>query len=373
MFDEERTTSALLNTLYDNVTQPDGWPTFLQQLATRFDSPTAVLRITDRADPVVYQSFTVGITQGLDYGQEAVTLDPFRVPLATGPLGKVHVSQDIISDRAFERSDHYQVFFRPNGNFYAMGAQFERDGHAAMHVGIHRPYDRGAFTERERLLLQGFNQHFRRVVQLTRLTHQVQASLMQARHALDALPFGVLMLDAEFRCQWLNRAAEEALATHCFGLRQRNGHLTLEDGKHAAGLTQAVRTLRKGESHCECIRLSAHGASLVLMRNREGGWHDSLSASRNAGVIAFLLDPQLATPLDHARLRSLYGLTVAELRLVDLLIRGLDVTEASACLQVSAHTTRTHLKSIMQKTDVSRQAELIRKLLLSVGMINRHE
>lgn len=373
MLEEDLTTSALLNSLYDNVTQPDGWPIFLRQLAHYFDCPSAVLRITDRADPVVYRSFTVGLSQGVDYAREAIAFDPFRVPLATGPLGKVHLSQEIISDPAFERSDHYQVFFRPNGNFYAMGAQFERDGHAAMHVGIHSPYRRGAFTERERRLLQGFSGHLRRVAKLTALMHQVQDALAQARHVLDVLPFGVLMLDTELRCQWQNRVAEEVLATHSYGLRQRNGRLTLEDGKAAAALSLAARSLGKGESQCECIRLGIHGASLVLIRNREEASHHALRASRNAAVTAFLLDPQLATPLDHARLRSLYALTVAELRLVDLLIRGLDVAEASACLRISAHTTRSQLKSIMQKTGVNRQAELIRKLLLGVGMISRYE
>lgn len=372
MYSKEKPTSALLHALYENVTCPQGWDLFLERLAHHFDSPSATLRITDRDNPVVYQSFTVGLDQGLDYNREAVIIDPFRVPLANGPLGKVHTSTEIISDPAFERSDHYQLFFRPNGNFYAMGSQFERNDASAMHIGIHRPHDQGAFTQLEKHRLEDLNGHLRRVVQLTRLTSQVQIALAQARNAFNTLPFGVWMLDSELRCQWFNRVAEETLATHSFGLHQRNRCLTIKQSKAGAALNQAAQKLKKGESQCESIRLSTPGASLVLFCNRET-LSPFLNMSHSTTIIAFLLDPQRVVPLDHARLKHLYSLTRAELRLIDLLMLGFDLTEASACLHVTTHTTRSQLKSIMQKIEVTRQAELIRKLLLSVGMVHHYE
>lgn len=372
MYSEEKTTSTLLHALYDNVTCPQGWSLFLARLANHFNSPSATLRITDRDNPVVYQSFSVGLDQGLDYNREAVVFDPFRILLANGPLGKVHSSTEIISDQAFERSDHYQLFFRPNGNFYAMGSQFERHDSSAMHIGIHRPRTQGAFTQLEKHRLEDLNGHLRRVVQLTRLTSQVQAALAQARSAFNTLPFGVWMLDSELRCQWFNRVAEEALTTHSFGLHQRNNYLAIKQSKASAALNQAAHKLKKGVSQCESIRLSAPGASLVLFCNREA-LSPFLNVSHSTTVIAFLLNPQRVIPLDHARLKHLYALTGAELRLIDLLMRGLDLTEASACLHVTTHTTRSQLKSIMQKTEVTRQAELIRKLLLSVGMVHHYE
>lgn len=372
MYTQEKTTSTLLHALYNNVTCPEGWTPFLEQIAGHFSSPSATLRITDRDNPIVYQSFTTGLDQGLDYNREAVIFDPFRAHLANGPLGKVHSSTEIISDQAFEHSDHYQLFFRPNGNFYAMGSQFERNDSSAMHIGIHRPRNQGAFTQGEQQRLEDLNGHLRRVVQLTRLTSQVQVALAQAHNAFNTLPFGVWMLDSEFRCQWFNRVAEEALTTHSFGLQQRNNYLTIKQSKAGTALHQALQKLKKGESQCECIRLSTSGASLVLFCNQEA-LSPFLDVDHHTTVIAFLLDPQRVIHLDHARLKHLYSLTEAELRLIDLFMRGFDLTEASACLHVTTHTTRSQLKSIMQKTEVTRQAELIRKLLLSVGMVHHYE
>lgn len=370
MYNKEKTISTLLHALYDNVTCPDGWVPFLQQIAVHFDSPSATLRITDRENPVVHQSFATGLDQGLDYDHEAVIFDPFRASLANGPLGKVHTSSEIISDRAFEHCDHYQLFFRPNGNFYAMGTQFERDESSAMHIGIHRPRSRGMFTQQEKAQLEDLSGHFRRVVQLTRLTNQVQVALTQAHNAFNALSFGVWMLDSELRCQWHNRAAEDALTAHCFGLRQRNGQLTIDESTAGAALMQATRKLKKGESQCESVQLSASGASLILFGSRMAALPSSWKVGHHANIIVFLLDPHMTVPLDHTRLKNLYSLTAAEARLVDLLVRGFDVTEASAYLHVTTHTTRSQLKSIMQKTEVSRQPDLIRKLLLSGGLVN---
>lgn len=373
MYNKEKTISTLLHTLYDSVIYPEGWDIFLQQLGHLFDSPSAALRITDRENPVVYRSYTIGLEQGLNYEHEAVVFDPFRTSLANGPLGKVHISTDIISDRAFEHSEHYQLFFRPNGNFYAMGTQFERDGSSAMHIGIHRPREKGMFTRQEQEQLEDLSGHLRRVAQLTKLTSQVQEALAQAQNAFNYLPFGVWMLDANLHCHWSNRVAEDVLSTHCFGIQQRNGRLIFDEEKLGSALVQASRKLNKGESRCESIQLNRAGASLVLFCNREGNPSLYWKVASSATVIAFLLDPQMAIPLDHERLKNLYSLSVAELRLVDLLMRGLDINEASAYLNVTVHTTRSQLKSVMRKTDVTRQADLIRTLLLSVGIVNRFE
>jgi DNA-binding CsgD family transcriptional regulator len=76
--------------------------------------------------------------------------------------------------------------------------------------------------------------------------------------------------------------------------------------------------------------------------------------------------------MDPVRLATLFSLTPAECRLANLLVRGLDVNEASALLQISHHTGRTQLKSIMHKTGVNRQTALQRKLLLCAGALRNH-
>jgi DNA-binding CsgD family transcriptional regulator len=96
-----------------------------------------------------------------------------------------------------------------------------------------------------------------------------------------------------------------------------------------------------------------------------------IGRSRNPGILCFLLDPGRPSQLNQKHLTSIYNLTPAEYRLANVLVRGLDVNEASASLQISPHTGRTQLKSIMHKTGVNRQAALQRKLLLSADMLRK--
>lgn len=364
---------ALLNDLYERTTDQSGWPVFLGKLAALFHSDTAALRLTDLQDPVVYHSYTVGFQQHANhrYESESVVVDPFRDPIATSPLGKVLNSRSIISDRDFERSEHYQTVFRPNGNFYAMGAQFERDDGRGMHIGIHRPRRLGAFTAEETSALEMFSPHLQRVTRLSRLMADLNQALAQANHALDQLPFGVWYMDGSLRVQWTNEAAEEALSTHTYGLGLRADRLRAETAALSEALRATAHKLTENRSLTETLKLGKTGACLVMTQCRASDTGFHVGRAQGPSLLCFLLDSGRPAYLDQKHLSTLYKLTPAEYRLICLLVGGLDVAEASALLKISPHTGRTQLKSIMHKTGVNRQPALQRKLLLCADMLRR--
>lgn len=57
-------------------------------------------------------------------------------------------------------------------------------------------------------------------------------------------------------------------------------------------------------------------------------------------------------------LRTLFGLTRAEIALTEKLANGQTLTEAAEVASISRETARTHLKSILRKTGTRRQSEL---------------
>ena len=59
-------------------------------------------------------------------------------------------------------------------------------------------------------------------------------------------------------------------------------------------------------------------------------------------------------------LRALYGLTQSEMGLVEQLLLGRSLKEASERLHIVPETARSYLKAIFAKTDTHRQGELIR-------------
>lgn len=355
---------VLLNELYDCTTDHQNWTVFLGKLATLFRSETATLRVTDLRDPVVFHSYTTGLQPQSNHCYEsvAVELDPFRETLATNPLGVVTESTAIISDPQFERSEHFQTVFRPNGNFYAMGTQFERLHGQGMHIGIHRPKRQGPFDREETGLLELFSPHLRKVTQLSQLLSTLNQTLAQTHRAMNHLPFGVWQMDDQLRVQWMNAAAEEALSAGTYGLSLRGNHMIADAGP--ASLRARVRALAESQCRSETLKLGQTGACLVMTQSHQTGDGFQIGRGGNADVLCFLLDSARPAQLDQNPLCTVYQLTLAEYRLASVLVTGLDITEASALLQISPHTGRTQLKSIMHKTGVNRQANLQRKLLL---------
>lgn len=366
------TEPALLDSLYEGAMNPAHWPDFLTQLAALFHTETVVLRVADLSAPLVLQSYTVGFDQDANqrYLREGVEKDPFREALVDAPLGEIRASHDVIADHTFERSEHYQQVFRPNGNFYAMGGHFERNSRKAVYIGVHRPRASGPFSAQERQCLEFFSPHLRRAVRLMGSLNQMELALHQARAALDTLPFGVWLVDQKLHCDWLNRSAEDAVRTGAFGLKLHCDHLLLSNAMEAQQLTLAVNAVTRGIRQVETVRLGMTGASLMLMAC--GNLPDShpLSGPHSQGLLVFLMDPERPIEPDTERLRNLYALTPAEIRLLVQLLYGQDLQNASRALEISIHTARCQLKAAMQKVGVSRQTELLRKLLVTTASVS---
>ena len=57
---------------------------------------------------------------------------------------------------------------------------------------------------------------------------------------------------------------------------------------------------------------------------------------------------------------SAFGLTAAEVRVLEHLLAGRNIVEVAKELRVAVSTARTHLARLMQKTGSSRQTDLVR-------------
>lgn len=366
-------TLALLDDLYNAAVEPRGWHEFLRRLSALFHTGTASIRVTDLSAPLVYKSYTVGFAEQVNrtYVEDVVEIDLFRDALAAGPLGVIQASHQIVSDREFERSAHYERVFRPNGNFYAMGAHFERWPDSAMHIGVHRPRRLGPFTPSERETLQFFSPHLRRVARITQRVGEYECALSEARAVLDELACGVWIVDRRLRCRWGNVPAEDVVRTGALGIGLSGDRLALQDTALDGGLRAAMDAINAGQGPVHTVRLGTDGAALVLVDHRRRATEPGKTADDADAVLVFLVDPARPTPLDDERIVKLYALTPAEVRLLAQFMRGLDLHESAARLGISIHTARGQMKSSMQKIGVSRQPELMRKLLIGATRIGQ--
>jgi DNA-binding CsgD family transcriptional regulator len=86
-----------------------------------------------------------------------------------------------------------------------------------------------------------------------------------------------------------------------------------------------------------------------------------------------LSDPsRMLTSLTQS-LHSYYRLTPAEAKLVQALIQGLSPQEYAQHMDLSIHTVRSQFKTAAAKVGVSRQADLVRVVLMGPAMLRWQE
>ncbi len=83
------------------------------------------------------------------------------------------------------------------------------------------------------------------------------------------------------------------------------------------------------------------------------------SGPQSPAVIVLLIDPDADRPLPEQVLSQIFNLSAAEIRLANLIARGLSVKKAADNLKIGYETARTELKAIFNKTSVHRQSEFV--------------
>ncbi len=168
---------------------------------------------------------------------------------------------------------------------------------------------------------------------------------------LDYLPCGVVLADSEGRAPYLNRTARELCAA-ADGLALVDGCLRAgrisDTVRLSTAIVTAVETGRASLAVPRPSGLHPYGIELVRL----------ICADTDALIALFVSDP-VRTPRLHAAAAELFALTPAELRLLELLGRGLDTLAIATELGISRNTARLHLEHLLRKTRTHRQGELV--------------
>jgi DNA-binding CsgD family transcriptional regulator len=191
------------------------------------------------------------------------------------------------------------------------------------------------------------------------------SSLRHAAMALDWLPVAVLTVDADGLILYRNRRAEVYLE-RASGIRESHGRLRCARSEDSALLARSLRQLSSAVDGSEPLVLTAGsgngGRPLALL----------LASSAEFGKICvFAFDPREPAGFSPLLARRLYGLSERETEVASAVVSGRTLEEIAASLGVEKETVRSHLKRVFQKTQTSRQSELVR--LFSTGLFGLEE
>lgn len=176
---------------------------------------------------------------------------------------------------------------------------------------------------------------------------------------LDMMTLSMIVTDGDRRIVYANRQGDRLLIKGR-ALRDAMGRLSAANPRAAALLGKAI-------SDCAYGNLSKIGRNgIPVFVTSENGhsliawvlplWKPQGALSRLVALVV-REDPETFSGESFS---CRYGATPAELRIVEMLMKGLGTDEIAASLNISENTVKTHLKSLFTKTGTRRQADLLR-------------
>jgi DNA-binding CsgD family transcriptional regulator len=192
--------------------------------------------------------------------------------------------------------------------------------------------------------------------------------------AFDWLNTGFLITSGSGQLLFANESAEELL-------RARDGLHADESGQVRTGPADSARSIDGASAFGTLLAEARRNSGLIVSILRPSGKLPLTLTMRPSPaepgpadadddrVLILVHDPERPVQVGYCELRDLYGLTVTEARITNLMMQGKSIEECTALLGIRRSTVKMHLRNLYGKTGVQRQSELVSLMFKSFGNI----
>jgi DNA-binding CsgD family transcriptional regulator/PAS domain-containing protein len=350
--------------IYDAALIPDLWPPALQSVMDDAGAVGAGYSVFNKRTKRVEWLSQSGPLVGRegDYFSYYQVLDRYRPILETLPAARWLQISECLPETVLRRDEWYNDYLLKAGIDDALSARlFESPSHIVV-FGVSHGIDRAPFTAARIAALQEISEPLANAARLQVELHSLGWKSSLALRALDQFGAAVIIVDSDGRVIQTNRAAERVLQRGD-GLRIRNGKLGALDVSESVGLETAIAAAaveQKTPAAIGRMRFRRHDGRLPYVLTVAPLGADLTVYGRPLAMIV-LTDPDEYSPSERD-LAEFFRLSPAESRLAAALLSGKKLSEVAVEFGVQITTLRTQLSSILRKTGVTRQVELIRLL-----------
>lgn len=306
------------------------------------------------------------------YAEHFAHINPWNAYWRSLKGTTIGASEEVAPARSFINTEFYNDWLLPQGRTVAAaGMKIVGDGDEVANLLMHYPLSKSGVYDRAAVkVLSNVRGNFERSINLARLLRSDVETAVAKAALVERSRCAAFVVTGDRRVRDANSPAERLFVTgQCVSIRHGRCHLA--DATADTRFAAALALLSQGRPT---------PVSRLGFRTAAGAWQISFAAlpiAQPAGGRLTLLPPERLVLVqilklgskglnagDLAPLAPAFGLTPSEIALCRRLLLGESVADAAERLGITQETARTRLKAIFQKTDTSRQAEL---MLLLVG------
>jgi DNA-binding CsgD family transcriptional regulator/PAS domain-containing protein len=368
----------LVGRLHEGVVDPDMWKQGIDGFSGLAGSPFLLMGAITRGGRGVELEFGHGAASGAVSLLQGPLADPehnpwlrlanthaLRRPATVGDLG----GQDLL-----EKTRVWRELYLPFNIGDSVGVALERQPEFANILMLGRRADQPSFSPADLKALGAMLPHLARAWRVKRALAEMESKVGTLRFVLDRLDRAIVVAGPDGEVRFANRAAN-ALLSRGDQLDARQGRLYAKRPQRTDKLLALIRGAAEtgigaGNVAVDALAIpsSDDNPPLAIVAEPLAPAHGgALGHAAEPGAILFIGDSEATNRPSAERLGVVYGLTPAEARLTALIVDGQGVASAAEALGVSPNTVKYHLKTVFGKVGVSRQAELVRRVLADVG------
>lgn len=288
------------------------------------------------------------------------------------PLRRPVTIDDIGGSDLLQRSRLWAGFYLAFGYSQAIGTVLERQPDRTDILMLARGEAPFAGTD-----LATFDLLIAHIARAWRVKRQMQHLRDRADDlaaALDVIDLGVIITGPDGQIRFANRTADRLLSSGD-GLDATNGRVRATGSRSAEALAKVIhRAARTGIGQdsvaVDAVALARRDNSVpvaVVAEPLAPGHHEGLGQGRREGAILFLGDSSGDAAPSVERLAAIYDLTRSEAEVAAKIIAGTSIAEAAQAQGISENTAKTHLKAVYGKIGISRQSQLVRRVMTDIG------
>jgi DNA-binding CsgD family transcriptional regulator len=364
--------SELIGTIYDCVLEPERWPSVVDNIRRELEFCYAVLGVY----PLPGGDVTLGVATGIDsvklgelpaYGQDLVELWGGDAKVKQYPLEEPIAQSQAVPDAALVASRYFLEWAQPQGVVDAVAIGLERNARMVSTLSFGRHETAGIVGSGELDALRLLAPHFRRAIAIGQLLELQSIAAANVSSVLDVLSVGVVLVDELMALIHANPVAQAMLARKD-PIKVTNGRVVVSDASPAisSAIEDAVAQAagdeaalgRRGGTGFPTRGLSQEPRIIHVLPLKRRESRPGLFRRATAALFIAPVDRPISLPFDA--FAALYGLTPAEVRIVELIVAGRTQREIAKSLGLASATVKTHLLHVFEKTDVRRQVDLVR-------------